>query len=313
MNRTSPLLAALFIACGCSPAPVPPPFLGDNNSAVLTGPAVGTSANAIATLRKPLTVSVAGPSATLPAARAFALRPSSTTESTYLVVEVSNAGTTPLCFISYKELEVRDSAGLTLKLRQGGFVQGSVGQLGSRSKPILTDTCLAARERGLILDIALATSGEQVFTRAESIVFRWDTATESEPAMPAPKLTPTAYSVTSAGAVNVAFTNTGSGEALMVGHFSRFVLLDPEGLPLFWGFIRDKTSPSGGRIPAGGEGSVEEGTTSGYGGAATRLRAILDFDVPPANALQGDGPEPSGSDTDRLAAWNAEQRRRQVR
>ena len=103
--------AAATLCLACAPAPAPPSFSGNNNSAVLTGPSIGTGAAMPSALRKALSVTVAGPSAVLPVGRAFALRSSSTSESMRIVVEVRNTGTMARCFITAGGLELRDGAG----------------------------------------------------------------------------------------------------------------------------------------------------------------------------------------------------------
>jgi hypothetical protein len=117
-----------------------------------------------------------------------------------------------------------------------------------------------------------------------------------------------------AGAVAVDFSNTGTGDALMSGHFSKYVLLDGEGLPRLWGFLTERTTPAGGLISVGGGGSVE-GRPSEFGGSATALRAILDFNVAPPGGLVGDAtvrPTADG-DVDRWSGWNADQAQREAR
>ena len=305
--------AAATFCLACGTTPTPPTFSGNNNAAVLTGPSIGTGANAPSTLQKALSVTVAGPSAILPVGRAFALRSSTTSESTRVVVEVRNTGTTARCFITAGGLELRDGAGVSVTSQSTTFVQGSVGQVGTADKPVLTDTCLAPGEAGLLMTIHIAAAGEQLFSRAESLVFRWENASGSAPSTPAPKLTPTGYMVTSTGAINVALTNDGTGAALMVDHFSKYVLLDGEGLPLFWGFLTTRTTPADGLIATGSAGSVEGSLAAdGYTGAAGSLRAILDFNAPPKTALLGAPLERRDSDAERLAEWNAEQLRRQA-
>jgi hypothetical protein len=304
--------AMLCAACGPAPSSLAP-FLGANNSAVLTGATVGGSASNDL-LRKELTVTVAGPSVTLPVGRAFAMRAKTTTESTYLLVEVSNAGKSASCFIRTTQLDLQDSAGATVQSVGSAYVQGSVGDMGTTGRPILTDTCLAPGENGWLLTIASASSGQQVFSRAESLVFRWANSSDTPPVMPPPKLSPTAYSVTTTGAVAVDFSNTGTGDALMSGHFSKYVLLDGEGLPRLWGFLTERTTPAGGLISVGGGGSVE-GRPSEFGGSATALRAILDFNVAPPGGLVGDAtvrPSADG-DVDRWSGWNADQAQREAR
>jgi hypothetical protein len=297
--------ATFCVACGSPSARQS--FSGNNNSAVLTGPSIGTAATANATLQKALSVSVSGPSAALPVGKAFALRSTSTMESTHVVVEVRNAGTTARCFISAAGLELRDGTGATVSSQPISFVQGSVGQLGPADKPILTDTCLAPDEAGLLMTIFAAAPGEQLFSRAQSLVFRWENASGSVPLTPAPKLTPTWHTVTSTGAINVTFINDGTAAALMVDHFSKYVLLDSEGLPLYWGFLTARTRPTDGLIAQGTEGSVEGNPAGGYTGSAPSLRPFFDFDAPPPTALLGAKVDRLDSDAERLAVWNAKQ------
>ncbi len=313
LGRSRLITAAATFCVACGPTPVPPSFSGNNNSAVLTGPSIGTAATAHTLLQKALSVSVAGPSAVLPVGKAFALRSTSTMESTFVVVEMRNTGKTARCFITAADLVLRDGTGATVASKATTFVQGSVGQLGRADRPILTDTCLAPDEAGLLMTIFSAAAGEKLFSRAESLVFRWENASGSVPLTPAPRLTPSGHTVTPTGAINVAFTNDGSGAALMSGHFSKYVLLDSEGHPLLWGFLTKRTSPTDGLIAAGSEGSVEGNVAAdGYTGAARSVRPFLDFGAPPKTALLGAPLERPGSDADRLAEWNAEQLRRQA-
>ncbi|MDP3502076.1 MAG: hypothetical protein Q8S33_17195 [Myxococcales bacterium] len=300
--------AAATFCLACAPAPARPSFTGNNNSAVLTGPSIGTGAAMLFELRKALSVTVAGPSAVLPVGRAFALRFNSRSESAWIVVEVRNTGTMARCFITAGGLELRDGAGAVVGSESTTFVQGSVGQLGRIDQPIFTDTCLAPGEAGLLMTSFSAATGELLFSRAEALVFRWENASGNVPFMPAPKLTPTGYTVTSTGAINVAFTNDGTGAALMTS--SKYVLLDGEGLPLFWGFLTSQTTPADGLIAAGGQGSVEG--THAYTGTAGSLRPFLDFNPPPTTALLGAPRERPLTDAERLAEWTAEQLRRRA-
>ncbi|MDX2012899.1 MAG: hypothetical protein SFW67_22060 [Myxococcaceae bacterium] len=309
MVRSVVLAGAVFMACG--PAAEQTSFVGDNNTALLTGASVGSGSSPNDLLRKPLTVNVTGPSSAWPVARAFVLRANPTTESVSVVVEVSNAGRSGRCLIRASDLELKDAAGATLKVGPLAFVQGSVGDLGNPRNPIVTDTCLAPGETGFLLELYTASPGERLFSQAESLVFRWSDASSTLPLMPKARLTPTRYSVTPSGAVSVAFTNTGTGQALLGEHFSRFFLLDAEGRPLFFAFLTSQTTPPGGLVPVGSDGSVEGAPRGGgYEGAATALRVLMDFDLPAPNGLVGASQPDTPSDEQRLARWTEAQLRK---
>ena len=302
----SALLVAVFVAC--APAPEQLSFAGDNNTAVLTGAPVGSGNSPNDVLRKPLSVNVTGPGSAWPVKRAFVLRATATTESVSVVVEVSNAGRSGRCLIRASDLELKDAAGTTLKVAATAFVQGSVGDLGNSRNPIVTDTCLAPGETGFLVELYTASPGERLFSQAESLVFRWADASSTLPLMPKARLTPTRYDVTPTGAVSVAFTNTGTGQALLSEHFSRFFLLDAEGRPLFFGFLTSQTTPAGGVVAAGRDGNVEGAPRAGgYEGTAMALRALIDFDLPAPTGLVGEARPHAHSDEDRLARWTEAQ------
>lgn len=279
--------------------------------AVLSGAAVGTGAQDVSALRKPLQVQIINPDASLSVGNAFALRQNASTETVYLAVKVTNVGSIAQCFIRANGLDLRDEAGAAIQSEDFTYVQGSVGELRAS---LVTDTCLAPGESGFLYGIYLASNGDTVFSRAQALTFSWASNQNALPLPPGPKVVPTSYEVLEDQRIRVAFTNSGEDEALLATHFSRYTLLDAAGDPLHWSFLMENTRPIDGLVPVGTSGSVESlGGSDRYEGTSKSVRVNIDFDVPDTNGLSGPPTRRPMNLEEQVAAWNMLQSLRHAR
>jgi hypothetical protein len=205
-----------------------------------------------------------------------------------LAVPVTNLGSTMHCFVaittgSYQWNTAQGSAKVALS---GPYATGSVGDVGSG---IWTETCLAAGETGLILDIESSLDMSDLFTPTVSIAMALESSTDGTP--PPAALVPQTY--TDAGStLTVAFQNVGTG-AGDIDRMGPYVLVDSGGLPAAWGFLDEMPT---GLLDAGQQGTATA-TTLGCGQTA---RAYIVFDSPPA------APAPAGLDLALAAARQSE-------
>lgn len=242
-----------------------------NNSALMSGPAVGTNTINVADLRKAIAVNVLGAHPHLVFGQAYATRSSTTSDPAYVVLPLTNVGAEPLCFVNLSNLAYRTAAGTALVSNGLTYVQGSVRTMTASS--IATDTCIAPGESGLVTDIRTAVGYSAVASMEFSVQ-----ATAGGSTLPQASVVPQGYSVLPVStyqSLAVTLKNTGSGPARLGSLNHRWVLFDDAMIPLHWGFVSNVVAPQG-SLAAGATGSIAQNALF-YAGAGRKVLVSLDF------------------------------------
>ena len=274
-------LVALLVACGGSgtptpapgptpnPNPAPNPVPAPNNSAVLTGAALGAGTTPNRELQKVIGVSPS-PNPAFRLGAAYATRTSVDSQTLDWFISVTNQSDSLLCFVRATNIEFRDSTGATLVVDELDYVSGSVG-VGQESD-LYTDTCLQGGETGYLFGIELELEVASVYSLASSVVIG---ALDGDAGftVPAARLIPQRYAVADTFAVTV--RNDGTGAARL-GEFSHYFLLGDDGRPLTWDFFGDDVA--GDPVAAGDTLSLQGRPF--YDGLASRAQVNVDFKSP---------------------------------
>jgi hypothetical protein len=253
-------LVLLLVGCGeDKPQKNPGPT---NNSAVLSGPAVGTNAAPAANLRRVVPVSATGGG--FEVGSGYVTRPDPTDPNVYLAVPVKNTTSGLRCAIRATSLAWQDAAGQSLTTASMGSMQGSVGQNSSG----FANGCLQPNESGYLTDLAPTAS---VFDSVTRVVLSLS-AEDQGWTTPEAAIVPTSYSASGTTLV-VSYTNSGTAPATVNG--GRYFLLDASG-PLGWGRLTNDIVPAGSLAP-GQTGSVADATFA-FAGQASELHAFINYD-----------------------------------
>ncbi len=281
------------------PAPVPDPTPGPgaaaNNSAVLSGAALGSSITPNSELRREISASVTSENTTFSLDSAYATRTTADTETLDWFIAITNQGSSLQCFIRASVLEFRDSAGRTLTTDDFTFVSGSVGV--DQSLDTYTGTCLGGGETGYLFGIELEDDALALYSSVDSIVIA---TLESDGGFDASaaRILPQRYTVTGGGP-SVTVRNEGTSAA-RIGDFSYFFFLDESNLPLTWGFFdNDLNSLNDNPVVDPGETHILEEPFSFYGGFSSKVQVQVDFGNPTGPLSAGNLARLSGaSDTE---------------
>ncbi len=288
------LLLTAVMSAGCGGGePRLPVFEAGRNVAVLEGAQLGAGTTPHDQLRKPLRVRVSNPLEALEVETAWALRPRDFDQSTLLLTQVTHVGAEPQCFIEVDGLSFVDEAGTPLEPAEQSWVFGSVGDVGRTGQPLYTDTCLDTGETGYILQVINSDAQGRAYDRVAEVRFGWTPNAHSPVRTPEAAVQAQRYEALPGGEVRVHFLNTGSRPADLTNHFTRILLLDDAGSPLFWGFAMDAFSPADFLLQPGESGSGDETNNFKlYAGAGTRLKVFINFEAEPSGgALRAPGPE----------------------
>jgi hypothetical protein len=194
-----------------------------------------------------------------------------------LASEVTNTGSTTLCFIKLEGYKSKDAGGAILMTPMFvPYVDGSVIDLGNG---LWTDTCVRPQETGWLLDIELSMDpNAQLYDALDSVEFAVTVDETATGILPNARVVPTGYHVTPARAVVVDFLNEGPGSA-QIGQtdLMRYIALDDAGAPVFWTFLTKAVNPQG-LLKVGATGTAEEDVF--FSGTAHRMRAMLSYHSP---------------------------------
>lgn len=280
------------------------PFVGGNNSAVLTGPSVGSGMTPVASLRKPVALKGTGVEPGYVLGPAYAMIPNAMPYGAWVAFSIKNVTATGQCFIELENVVWKDAAGAPVGTPTLSFVSGSVGVvLGGVS----TDTCLGAGETGWVMLIESDSSGVMYYQSVASIEFNL-VALAPTASEPYAKIVPESYSFATP-TLTVSFKNVGTGPGSVSSGLGRGVLLDTAGAPLIWGFVTD-TAMTGGVLAPGATGSMDgDYPFDTYEGAGATLAVSVTFEDKPSGMMIVT-PPPPGLDPVAEAAWRDDERTR---
>jgi len=258
LRSASVVLVILLVGCGeDKPSKNPGPT---NNSAVLSGPAVGTNAAPAANLRRIIPVSATGGG--FEVGSGYVTRPEPADANVYLAVPVKNTTSGLRCAIGATSLVWQGTDSVATSSLQGSVGQNSSG-FGNR--------CLQPGETGYLVDIAPTPS---VFDSATGVTLSLS-AEDQGWTTPEAAIVPTSYSLSGSSLV-VNYTNSGTVTATVVGG-SRYFLLDGSG-PLGWGFLSNDIAPVGALAP-GQTGTCADANFT-FAGQASKLHAFINYQQP---------------------------------
>lgn len=292
---------------GPNPTPNPNPMPGvvSNNSAVLTGAALGAGTTPNSELQKVIGSSLTGATPTFRLGEAYATRTSADSQTLAWFVPVTNQSSSLQCFVQATSIEFRDSEGTTLAVDELDYVSGSVGV--SQGSGSYTDTCLGGGETGYLFGIELEDEVPSVYSLVSAVVVA-TVGGETGFVAPAARLIPQSYTVATADNESfiVGVRNDGTGAARF-GEFSHHFLLDGGGRPLSWDYFRDDAT---GDLVEAGETRSLAGSFF-YDGLASRVQVQVDFRSPAETVtppeLAPSAPTDTAKKLRRYAAWRNEQ------
>jgi hypothetical protein len=231
----------------------PVAFAPGNNSAILSGPAVGSGGINFA-LQKRLTVTVREPSSELSALDAFLFRQNDRDGLNTIAVRVKNVGSQPLCMVGATDLHLM--AGATrLKTVASATLTGAMGFVTN----LRVHTCLAAGEVGVIAYDFIDYEPTD-FEDATELKLSWDNSFKDHAVnltAPTGRVVPTGYTLERNNQVVFSFTNQGTTgvrverdlSAMIFGINSRGELTD-----LF--IAAQDLYPASGQLAVGAQGTV---------------------------------------------------------
>jgi len=258
-----------------------PPGPRPNNSAMLSGPAVGSGALPLSDVRHvvPATV-VSGGTGFQVGASATISRLSTIVDSgAYLALPITNTTAGLRCYVAAHDLVWLDGAGTVLR-DAVTYVQGSVGSpVPQIAPPSAGAVCLVPGESGYLLDVVASPGIYGPVARVTVALTAQDAGYEL---LPGAIVLPTGYRITTPdtlATLAIDFRNTGSAAVSVGMGFHRYVLLDDAGNPVHWSFADDATTPPTDLLP-GQSGTATYNLPNIYDGQAMRMKAYVDFDPP---------------------------------
>ena len=271
-------------APGPNPNPAPTPVFSPNNSAVLTGAALGAGTTPNSELQKVLSVSPS-PNPAFRLGAAYAARTGPDAQTLYWFVEITNDSGRLQCLVGATNIELRDSAGTVIAVDELDFVSGSVGFGPLEEGAGYTDTCLAAGAAGYLSGTVTEDEAPSAYALVSAVTLAALTGAGGFTA-PAARLIPQSYTVTGSvsGGVSdgdtdsefaVTVQNEGTGAATL-GQNSVYFLLDEAGHPLFW----DNFADDGAGLSVAPGGTQRLSGPLAYRGQAARLQVQLSFEGP---------------------------------
>jgi hypothetical protein len=247
----------------------PPPTL--NNSADLSGAAIGTVAVDPTNTRRVVSVQMTTPVAGLESDQGYVTRSSTKTEAAFLIVPVRNTGTGYPCGIKATAVRWLNGTSSMGPNSESAF-NGSVGTTASGT----INSCLAPGETGYINTYATDSAGLTPFSSVTSIEI--DLVSAGEGTASAASLIPNSYEVgtcTGGRTLRVQATATGGDASVTVGSGGMIsglmMFLDSDGLPL--GAWTHVTTTKSLEITAGESAYFYDGLLSAP--AASRARIFV--------------------------------------
>ena len=211
--------------------PPPKPTDTPNNSAKLSGAAIGDGSANTEQLRKELALNLVATNADFSLGKAYAVAESlgSKDEALYWVIPVKNISKQFHCFINLSTIRYKDAKGALLAEDRATFVVGSVGE----EDGFFQDNCLKPDEQGYFV----GTDTNAVHNKVSSLEVE-SVATDTFGLLPAEtKVIPQSYEVEAAGGksqiITVAVKNEGPDTVDLSGGATT-ILLDEDGAPLYW-------------------------------------------------------------------------------
>ncbi|HGG60055.1 MAG TPA: hypothetical protein ENK26_09105 [Gammaproteobacteria bacterium] len=253
-------------------------FSSRNNSTVLRGGVIGRGVANSSRLRKIVPVRLDSGISGFVADKAYIARQGSADETIRVVIPVKNTGSRFECRIALKGIIFRGAAGANLAIDDKDFVEGSVGRATTS-----TNTCLGPGEAGYSLLIEIPENGVRLFSETASIdVLGIDVSSDRfEPETT--RVLPRSYVVINSDSRDYLVTvdNLGGRDVILDSVGQSVVILDNEGLPLDWDFLRfQDEQEEGARIGAllAVGSSIKLLAFSKFGGVSDSIRPIVNFD-----------------------------------
>ena len=252
-------------------------FSSRNNSTVLRGDMIGRGVADVSQLRKIVPVHLDSGISGFVADKAYIARQGGADETIRVVIPVKNTGSRFECRIALKGIIFRGAAGANLAIDDKDFVEGSVGR-----STTSTNTCLGPGEAGYSLLIEIPENGARLFSETASIdVLGIDVSSDRfEPETT--RVLPQSYVVVNSDSRDYLVTvdNLGGRDVIIDSLGQSVVILDNEGFPLSWDFLRFQDEQEEGEggvlLPVGS--SIKLLALSKFGGVSDSIRPIVNFD-----------------------------------
>ncbi len=252
-------------------------FITRNNSARLLGDSLGTGEIDNRDLRKIVRVDLRAAGSELMVGQAYVARFALGSENIRAIIPVKNTSARLRCFLALKSIIFTAGDGRSLAVDDKDFVEGSVGR--SRSS---TNTCLAPGEIGYaLMEVLAEPGGQRLFSSLDHVeIVGFEES--SEAFIPASvRVLPTHYEVVDPATrdYTVTIENQGASRVQIDPLGLSVVLLDEQGRPLDWDFLRIPSEQETGFGTVLGAGqTMNLIAVTRFKGVSSHIRAIVNFD-----------------------------------
>ena len=252
-----------------APEPAPKPDIRGNNSAVLSGPALGSGTTDVSFLRKEVPVTVQTPNSSFELGSiAYVMRDRTDQTASTWLFSVRNVSDQIQCFVQLEDVVLRDAEGQVLLDDGTTFAYGSVADLGSN---IWTSSCLDTGEQAYFIGIDIDTNYADI---ASFSVSGFDAIADGGRfRAPPTTVTPQSYSVSERD-ISIAVQNANAATEL---RSSLYIQLDDADEPLTWGFASDTSDNS---ILQAGEARLLTSFDFYEGPVSQKIYVTVNFDTP---------------------------------
>jgi hypothetical protein len=259
-------------------APPETSYVGHNNYALIDGPVIGTNEVSNSNLRKGLTVTVVNSNPYLNAVRSWATRGSETLADSlfirWIFLVKNDTANNAFCNINVRGISFKDAEGADLVTTAlDDVVYGSVGLVQSK----YLKSCLSPGEVGYVMQKISGVSAD-IYNAVEGVEIESISYDNAAAGTPTVSILPLSYTYdSSTDRLKLTAENLNDDTGYLWPATSFIILLDSEGLPVFWNEL-NKLSLIPIRLEKGEITEVETEELD-FAGNVTKAKIILGFGV----------------------------------
>jgi hypothetical protein len=236
-----------------------------NNSSVLTGNDIGNGETLNSQLSKSVTLTLQTPHSDISLGTPYVGRGSSTSESIYWSIPVSNTSSiNSHCFIKLNTISFFDSSNTLLTVNSSSYLDGRTKKLSSSG---YTNTCLSPNGNGYVSGIEIISN---IYTNVSKIVVGYIDTSSSGLYDSDLSVIPQSYQTS--GTYNdplIRVTNQTSIKTKL--EFSIIYLLDSNNNPIMWSYLSEVDIES--------NSSLDLNKSLMFDGSVSKIHVFLDLDV----------------------------------
>ena len=258
--------------------PTPPTILG-NNSAILTGPTIGSGEVSNDRLRKEIGLTLTNPNPNFSLGKAYAVTEEVeyTDLAVHWIIPVTNDSDQMYCFVRLGTILYKDTGGNILSEDDGSYVTG-----GSEGEDdgFYGSSCLAAGEQGYFTGIETPTGYDEV----ASLEIENITESDFGHVVSKTRVIPQDYVIEDRAFsqdISVAVTNEGPSTVELIG--DEIILLAEDGTPMWWDFIGEIRQDDWNGVLSKGQSNSMTGTLF-YEGNVNKIFTSTSYHRPDSNS-----------------------------